>query len=371
MRDTEKLIQAAIRSSTFPGAVLVVSLKGKVVYHKAFGQADIFAGTAMTTQTFFDLASLTKSLATTLAVMRLVQAGRLGLDQPIVEILPVLDGSGKQKITTRHLLEHTSGLPAWRPWFIRLRHYPPAERSEKLRRLLIAEPLQAQPGKITVYSDLGFMLLSWIIEEISAQRLDHFVNAEVYDPLGIEDIFYLDRWSVSVPADQFAATQLCPWRQRLLKGQVDDDNTWAMGGIGGQAGLFGTAIEVGVLAETLRLTAAGVAISDLFTTRTVSRFFERQSSGRALGFDVPTRPDSSTGQFFADNSVGHLGHTGTSFWIDRDKALVVVLLTNRVHPFRFSTGILSFRPRLHDAIVRELGLTLTTDYTRFQNSKTD
>lgn len=371
MRDTEKLIQEAIKSSIFPGAVLVVSLKGRVVFHKAFGLADIFAGTAVTTRTLFDLASLTKPLATTLAVMRLVQEGRFGLDQPLVEILPALDGSGKQKITTRHLLAHTSGMPHWRPWFVRLRHCPPAKRREELRRLLVAEPLQAQPGKITVYSDLGFMLLAWMIEEISTQRLDRFVNAEVYDPLGIEDIFYLDRWSVSVPADQFAATQLCPWRRCLLKGQVDDDNTWAMGGIGGQAGLFGTAIEVGVLAETLRLTAAGVATSDLFTTRTVNRFFERQSSGRALGFDVPTRPDSSTGQFFADSSVGHLGHTGTSFWIDRDKALVVVLLTNRVHPFRFSTGILPFRSRLHDVIIRELGLTPTTDQKWSKNSKTD
>jgi CubicO group peptidase (beta-lactamase class C family) len=356
MRDTEKLIQEAIRSSIFPGAVLMVSLKGRVVFNKAFGRADIFTDTAMTTQTFFDLASLTKPLATTLAVMRLVQEGRLGLDQSIVEILPPLDGSDTQKITPRHLLTHTSGLPHWRPWFIRLRRYPPAKRREALQRLLIAEPLEAQPGEITVYSDLGFMLLAWIIEEISAQRLDYFVNAEVYDPLGIEDLFYIDRWSVSVPVDQFAATQLCPWRRRLLKGQVDDDNTWAVGGIGGQAGLFGTAIEVGVLAETLRLTAAGVETSDLFTTRTINRFFKRQASGRALGFDVPTRPDSSTGQFFTDNSVGHLGHTGTSFWIDPDKSLVVVLLTNRVHPFRFSTGILPFRPKLHDMVVQELEL---------------
>ncbi len=356
MKDTEALIHKAIRSSIFPGAVLAVSLKGKIVFHEAFGQADIFTGTPMTTQTFFDLASLTKPLATTLAVMRLVQEGQLGLDQPIVEILPALDGSGKQKLTTRHLLTHTSGLPPWRPWFIRLRHLPRSRRKEALHRLLIAAPLEAEPGEITAYSDLGFMLLAWIIEEISNQRLDHFVNAGVYDPLGIEDIFYIARWSVAVPTDEFAAAQLCPWRRRLIKGQVDDDNTWVMGGVGGQAGLFGTAIEVSVLAETLRLTAAGTEISDLFTSRTVSRFFKRQASGRALGFDMPTHPDSSTGRFFADSSVGHLGHTGTSFWIDPEKALVVVLLTNRVHPFRFSTGILPFRTRLHDTVVQALGL---------------
>ncbi|MCP3955967.1 MAG: beta-lactamase family protein [Desulfobacterales bacterium] len=331
-------------------------MKGKVVFHAAFGQADLFAGTPMTAQTFFDLASLTKPLATTLALMRLVEDRRLDLDQPVVEILPSLDRSGKQKITARHLLTHTSGLPSWRPWFIHLWDCPRARRREELHRFLIAEPLETETGEVTAYSDLGFMLLAWIIEEISGQRLDHFVNAAVYDPLGIEDLFYLDRWSVSVPVDRFAATQLCPWRQRLLKGQVDDDNTWAMGGIGGQAGLFGTAIEVSVLAETLRLTAAGTSVSDLFTTRNVNRFFERQASGRALGFDVPNRTDSSTGHYLADSSVGHLGHTGTSFWIDPEKALVVTLLTNRVHPFRFSTGIQSFRPRLHDTVVQELGL---------------
>ncbi len=356
MHETKNLILDAITKRVFPGAVLAISLKGKVVFHEAFGQADIFTGTPMTTQTFFDLASLTKPLATTLAVIRLVEEGRLDLDQPIVEILPVLDGSGKQAITIRHLLAHTSGLPSWRPWFIRLRHLPRSQRRAALHRLLINASLETEPGKTTAYSDLGFMLLAWIIEEISKQRLDQFINAQVYDPLNIEDLFYIDRWSVSVPVDQFAATQLCPWRQRLLKGQVDDDNTWAVGGIDGQAGLFGTAIEVGVLAETLRLTAAGTETSGLFTTRTVNRFFKRQGSGRALGFDMPTRPDSSTGQFFADSSVGHLGHTGTSFWIDPEKALVVILLTNRVHPFRFSSGIQPFRSRLHDTVVQELGL---------------
>ncbi|MCP3871294.1 MAG: beta-lactamase family protein, partial [Gammaproteobacteria bacterium] len=291
-----------------------------------------------------------------LAVMRLVQEGRLGLDQSIVEILPALDGAGKRKITVRQLLTHTSGLPSWHPWFIPLRCLPHSRRKEALHRLLINEPLEAEPGEITAYSDLGFMLLAWIIEEISGQRLDRYVNEAVYDPMFIEDLFYIDRWSVSVPTDEFAATQLCPWRQRLLKGHVDDDNTWVMGGVGGQAGLFGTAIEVGVLAETLRLIAAGSETAGPFTSRTVNQFFERQASGRALGFDVPTHPDSSTGQFFADSSVGHLGHTGTSFWIDPEKALVVILLTNRVHPFRFSTGILPFRPRLHDTVVQELGL---------------
>jgi CubicO group peptidase (beta-lactamase class C family) len=200
------------------------------------------------------------------------------------------------------------------------------------------------------------MLLAWVVEELSQQRLDRYVNAEVYDPLNVEDLFYLDRWSVAPPVERFAATQLCPWRNRLLKGQVDDDNTWAMGGIGGQAGLFGTAVEVCALMEALLLASSGTDLSGPFTSKTICRYFERNGDGRALGFDVPTRPGSSSGQYFSDSSVGHLGFTGTSFWADPERGLVVVLLTNRVHPYRFNDGIRSFRPKLHDTVVQELGL---------------
>jgi len=356
MIDTEKLINDAIEKQIFPGAVIAVSLKGKIALHKAFGQADIFAKQAMTAETFFDLASLTKPLATAPAIMALEHAQKLELDQPIVELLPGLDGSGKEKITVRQLLDHTSGLPDWRPWFLELMKVPGEQRNARLQELLIAEPLDAKPGKQTVYSDLGFMLLALLIEEQSGQRLDRYVNAEVYGPLNIEDLFYLDRWSVAPPVERFAATQLCPWRNRLLKGQVDDDNTWAMGGIGGQAGLFGTAVEVCALMEALLLANGGTDLSGPFSSETICRYFERSSDGRALGFDVPTRPGSSSGQYFSDSSVGHLGFTGTSFWADPERGLVVVLLTNRVHPFRFNEGIRSFRPKLHDMVIKELGL---------------
>jgi len=345
MIETEKLIKDAIEERIFHGAVIAVSLKGKIALHKAFGMADIFAGQRMTTETFFDLASLTKPLATAPAIMALEHARKLELDQPIAELLPALIGSGKEKITVRHLLNHTSGLPDWRPWFIELMKFPGEQRSEKLRELLIAGPLDANPGSQTVYSDLGFMLLAWLVEELSQQRLDRYVNAEVYDPLNIEDLFYLDRWSVAPPVERFAATQLCPWRNRLLKGQVDDDNTWAMGGVGGQAGLFGTAVEVCAMMEALLLANGGTDLSGPFTSETICRYFEREGDGRALGFDVPFRPGSSSGQYFSDSSVGHLGFTGTSFWADPERGLVVVLLTNRVHPFRFNEGIRSFRPK--------------------------
>ena len=194
MQDTKKLILDAIASNIFPGAVLSVSLKGEVVFHEAYGMADIFSGSKMTVKTFFDLASLTKPLATTLALMLLMQEGRISLDQPIIEILPGFEGSGKRKITIRHLLCHTSGMPDWRPWFFRLRRRPSAERKELLHRLLTAELLCSEPGSKTIYSDLGFMLLEWIIEEVSGDRLDRFVQQAVYKPLGITDLFYIDLW---------------------------------------------------------------------------------------------------------------------------------------------------------------------------------
>ena len=356
MKDTESLISKAIATAIFPGAVIAVTLKGKIVLHKAFGQADIFAGTPMTVKTFFDLASLTKPLATTLAVMHLEQTGQINLDQPVVETLLTLAGSGKEQITPRHLLSHTSGLPDWRPWFMPLMRISPEKRMRRLHELLMAEPLEASPGSRTIYSDLGFMLLAWLVEETCGQRLNCFVNAALYAPLHIKDLFYRDLENTAAPLDRFAAAQLCPWRNRLLKGQVDDDNTWAVGGIGGQAGLFGTAIAVCTLVERLLLATLGTDLPNVLPSETVNRFFERQENGRALGFDVPTRPGCSCGQFFTDSSVGHLGFTGTSFWADPERALVVVLLTNRVHPFRYATGIKSFRPQLHDRIVQELGL---------------
>ncbi len=357
MQDTETLIQKAILAKIFPGAVLAVSLKGKAICHTAFGMADIFSGTQMQTHTFCDLASLTKPLATTLCLMRLVQDGKLALDQPLAEILPVLTDSGKAKITLRQLLNHTAGLPDWCPWYIQLMKRPLADRKAFLQRLLTAEPLLCPPGKKTLYSDLGFMLLEWVIETTSNFSLDRLVKETIYLPLGITDLFFVDRQNEAPAAAQFAATQLCPWRGRLLKGQVDDDNTWAMGGTSGQAGLFGTAQAVSTLLNTLLATLAGDGRPDVLPASVIRQFMLKQTPrGRALGFDVPTRPGSSSGRFFSDSSVGHLGFTGTSFWADPERSLVVVLLTNRVHPFRFAGGIRTFRAVLHDQVVQELGL---------------
>lgn len=351
----DTLMHSALEQRVFPGAVLLVGVEGNVVLHKAYGMADLFSERPMTRDTLFDLASLTKPLAMAVACMVLVQQDRLDLDLPCAAIWPSFFKEDKKKITPRHLLSHTSGLPPWMPYFMRLRHMPPVERVAALERFIQAEPLNNLPGQKDDYSDLGYILLQWLVERISGLPLDQWVRKQVYDPLNLSRLFYLDLGRAGLPREQFAAAELCPWRNRLLCGQVHDDNAYVMGGVAGHAGLFGTAMAVFELLQAL-LKADGQASSpSIFEPAVVHIFFERQGAHRyALGFDTPSDQASSAGHYFPADSVGHLGFTGTSFWANRQKQAVVVLLTNRVHPSRFNLAIKTFRPQLHDAIMESI-----------------
>jgi serine-type D-Ala-D-Ala carboxypeptidase len=352
LKRIEALMHQGLRRHIFPGAVLLVGVDGKVALHQAYGMADLFSVQPMTCDTFFDLASLTKPLATVLASMVLVQQGRLALDRPCGEMLPGLFKAGKHNITPRHLLSHCSGLPAWRPYYMRLHHLKRAERPLALTKWLQDEALVFSPGEKEAYSDLGFILLQWLIEKISGQRLDRFVEQEIYRPLNLPALFFVDLYQSGATQNGFAATELCPWRNRLLCGQVHDDNAYAMGGIAGHAGLFGTARAVFDLLHTLMLADQGDAAQTVFDPAVVHTFFQRQGSFRyALGFDTPSDHGSSAGNNFPADSVGHLGYTGTSFWVHRPQRVVVILLTNRVHPSRYNMGIRAFRPQLHNAIM--------------------
>ena len=198
------------------------------------------------------------------------------------------------------------------------------------------------------------MLLEWVLEAATGHRLDHWVTQEVFQPLGIESLFFVDL--EAPPRDaKFAATELCPRRQMLLNGCVHDDNAYAVGGICGHAGLFGTAMDVHALLQELLLTYHDRPARGLFESKYVKRLFEkRPDSDWVLGFDTPSGEGSSSGHYFSRNSVGHLGFTGTSFWMDLDRRITVVLLTNRVHPSRENQKIKSFRPQIHDAIMKNL-----------------
>jgi CubicO group peptidase (beta-lactamase class C family) len=344
-------MQKALSDGVFPGAVLLAGVGKQVVLHAAYGVANLVTRQPVTTATVFDLASLTKPLATTLAIMRLYEQGRIGLEQPISSILPVFAKTDKRGATIAQLLSHTGGVPDYRPYYIDLSAWPPGERKARLRELLAEEPLLQPPGERSLYSDIGFMILEWVIETVSGRRLDHFLTEEIYAPLGIADsVFFIDL-SRPAPIGSYAATERCTWRGRLLEAQVHDENAYVLGGIAGHAGLFGTARGVYcILAELLRAYHEKEG-PWRFESRTVQRFFQRTGrADKALGFDMPAALNPSCGRFFSPDSIGHLGFTGTSFWVDLSQSVVVVILTNRVHPTRNNIAIRSFRPLIHDAI---------------------
>jgi serine-type D-Ala-D-Ala carboxypeptidase len=344
------LMDQAMNEEVFPGAVLLVGGPGGVLFKRAFGVANRFTGEPVSLQTVFDLASLTKPLATTLALMYMIQEGMLALETCLGAVLPAFRNTSKHAIQIRHLLYHTSGLPAHREYYHDLASMPLKERKTALRRLLVNEPLVRSIGMAPEYSDLGFMILCWIIEAVTNERLDHYVKKKIYSPLGLQHLFFRD---LTEPKNEvaFAATEICPWRKELMVGAVSDDNAWVTGGIDGHAGLFGTAEDVYGLLRALQAAYDGKA-SLVFQPELVQAFLKRDaSSSRALGFDAPSLQGSSSGGLFSVNTVGHLGFTGTSFWMDLDRGIILILLTNRIHPDRNNNRIKRFRPILHDAVM--------------------
>ena len=354
MKTADLLMKQDISENVFPGAVLLVSRNERLVFLKAYGFADVFTKRAMATDTIFDLASLTKPLATTLAVMMLIQQNMMGLDQNLGSIDPTFTNSEKDRIKIKHLLAHVSGLPDYKPYYLQLGELPQKKRKSALQELLLAEPLVAPIGEQVLYSDLGFMILKWIVESVCGQRLDRLVQEHIYHPSGIHGLYFIDL-AAGAPKGNFAATEKCPWRNAVLNGQVHDENAYVMGGIGGHAGLFGSAEEVHSLLSILLSVYQGNRSDFLLRKELVQLFFNRQNfAGRALGFDSPDSRDASCGKYFAESSVGHLGFTGTSFWMDLEKSVIVILLTNRVHPGRDNDQIKAFRPILHDTVMKEL-----------------
>lgn len=356
MVEVDRLMRQALADGVFPGAVLLVGRGENVLFHAAFGDANRFTGEPMTPGTVFDLASLTKSLATTLAVMRLHQQGRLDVEQRLASVLPAFGDGDKGGVTIAQLLSHTSGLPDYRPFYLDLAARPAPERKNLLRERLVQEPLLCAPGERMLYSDLGFMILEWAVETVSGRRLDRYVAEEVHAPMGAADALFFVDLSRSPPAGRFAATEQCAWRGRLIEAEVHDENAHALGGVAGHAGLFGTVEGVHrVLSELLNAYHREDG-GRLFDRRTVHRFFQRvPGTDKALGFDMPAPVNPSCGRFFPPTGIGHLGFTGTSFWVHLEQSVAVILLTNRVHPNRANIAIRGFRPVIHDAVMEAVG----------------
>ncbi|MCP4021628.1 MAG: serine hydrolase, partial [Desulfobacteraceae bacterium] len=244
------MMESAVTDGVFPGAVLLFSKEGSILVHEAFGTLETDGNQKMVKDTIFDLASLTKPLATALCSIKLIETGQFFLDQKIDTILDECKSPSKNEITIDMLLRHTSGLPAHKEYFKKINLEAEHPRQE-IRKFILDEPLETTPGTNQVYSDLGYMLLTWVIEEICRQRLDIFAHQHLFAPLGIEDLFYIDLLNKDrIPHSKIhriAPTEKCPWRQKLLRAEVHDDNAWAAGGIEGHAGLFGDAASVHML----------------------------------------------------------------------------------------------------------------------------
>ena len=358
MKAVHDLMAHAVHEGVFPGSVLLVAKEGQIVFFEALGHARLRPERAMTKDTVFDLASLTKPLATTLALMILVQQGRLRLDQTLGSTVPEFLGTHKQGIAIGQLLSHCSGLPDYRPYYETLTKVPFPGRNRVLQNLLLGEESVYEPGKACLYSDIGFMILKWVVEAVAEKPFDRFVEESVYGPLKLKDLFFILLDNHSRRDDRpYGATEDCPWRGRTLEGEVHDENAHALGGVAGHAGLFGTAQDISILLLELLKAYLGESSTGLFHHDVVRAFFQRHSDvgSWALGFDTPSRPDSSSGRHFSDRSVGHLGFTGTSFWMDLQKAVMVVLLSNRIHPSRKNEKIAGFRPLLHDTVMGAMG----------------
>jgi CubicO group peptidase (beta-lactamase class C family) len=357
----QALLMKGVRNGVYPGAVLLVARSGEILFFQEVGHRSMIPHDfPMKKDTIFDLASLTKPLATTLAAMKLVNEGKLYLDQPLKDLMPGDFPKDKHALTVRQLLCHCAGFAEWKPLYLELEDSRPEERKATLRKLLSNMSLDYSPGERTLYSDLGFMVLEWVIEKRAGIPMHIFLDRHFYTPLSLKKTFLSSKSSkVRFKEDQFASTEDCPWRGKIMRGSVHDENAYIVGGYSGHAGLFGTAKEVYTLVDLLRKVFRSES-HDYLRPETVKTFFAGQNivdgSTWALGWDTPSPQDSSSGKYFSGKSVGHLGFTGTSVWMDLERDAVVVFLTNRIHPTRDNEKIKAFRPRLHDLIMEELGI---------------
>jgi len=353
----KRLLNKGVRDGVYPGAVLLVAHKGRTVLVQEAGHRAMPPAAPMTLDTVFDLASLTKPLATSVALMKCVDEGKIDLDQPLGSLLPKPLGN-KKDLTARLILAHCAGFNDWEPFYLKLVESAPDIRKQLLREWIIEAPLVYQPGEQTLYSDLGFMILEWVIEECTRMPLHDFLHRSLYSPLSMNKTFFSgSAFPMSVEEDQIAATEDCPWRKRVIKGSVHDENAFAIGGYSGHAGLFGTAGDIHTLLNLLMSHFLGNR-NDYFKPETVRAFFTRQDfvkdSPWALGWDTPSPQGSSSGRYFSEKTVGHLGFTGTSVWMNLEQDVLVIFLTNRIHPTRKNEKIKAFRPELHNLVMQEI-----------------
>jgi len=340
----DHVIERGIRAGGYPGASVVVGRRGAAVWEKGFGRLGWSSSDPdVTANTIYDLASLTKVVGTTTAVMLLFDEDKIQLDEPVKNYLPEFSGGDKDLVTVRMLLEHRSGLPAGRDlWRL-------ASSPADARRAVLETPLAYKPGRSEEYSDLGADVLGFMVERVSGQSLDAFLDSRVFKPLGMTQTMF--RPSPLLKA-QVAPTEINPPRGYPLQGEVHDENAYALGGVAGHAGIFSTAADLSVFAQMM-LNGGEFQGTRLIKESTVALFTKNTTSRgtRALGWDTCGH-QGSCGKYLSDNAYGHTGFTGTSLWIDPEREMFVILLTNRVHAARAkrpATVIGDVRADLSDA----------------------
>jgi CubicO group peptidase (beta-lactamase class C family) len=374
------ILREAIAQRAFPAASIAVTHKGKLVALKSFGkftyeekqgdapslspsagQGGDFEFPEVTSATLFDLASLTKPVATSTAAMLLHQRGLLELDAPIHGTVPEFvrhSDPRRREVTFRMLLAHCSGLPAYEKLFLK------ASTREDLLRAAFSTPLTADPGSRAEYSDIGFIILGVALEHIAQESLDAFCQREIFGPLTMTRTTFNppagQRPQIPPTADErIEAVAMAPpdksrstFRNRIIQGEVQDENASILGGVAGHAGLFSTAEDLARFAHAMLQGG-----NPILRAETIALFTQRQSTPasttRTLGWDTPSSP-SQSGKYFGPRSFGHLGYTGTSLWIDPDRQLSITLLTNRTWPDCLNQAIKQVRPRFHDAVIEAL-----------------
>ena len=368
----DRALDKAIDAAELPGAVVYARMQrdGEVLEHRSErGFAAVRPERIpMQRETIFDLASLTKPMATATAILLLAADGRIDLDAPVASVLPAFADREKETVTFRHLLTHSAGLKPWRAFHEELRDrerksfepllQTPAGREWVLDRV-VRSALVHEVGKAAVYGDLDFIALGAVVEVVSGQRLDAFCQERIFGPLGMTETRFEPLPDDGSPhqADpgwqrRTAATENCPWRKRIVWGEVHDPNTSAMGGVAGHAGLFSTADDVMTFAQAWLDGWHGR--SKVLPREWVQQFSESQNlphgSDWALGWDTPAATGSSAGKYFGPSSVGHLGFTGTSLWIDLEQEAIIVMLTNRHHLIEKRSKF-TLRAPVHDFVM--------------------
>jgi serine-type D-Ala-D-Ala carboxypeptidase len=326
---------------THAGKLVALKALGRFTYEESSSKVDPV--------TIFDLASLTKVVATATIAMILYERGLLDVETPVVGVLPEFRGQDPRRttVTFRQLLAHSSGLPAYEKLFLR------TKTRDELLREAFSVPLKHEPGNRAEYSDIGFILLAVALERIAGESLDRFCQREIFGPLGMSHTTFNPpvAWKSRIVPTADDRT----FRKHVIQGEVQDENASVIGGVAGHAGLFATAGDIAIFANAMLNGGAGIV-----RAQTLALFTKRQSSpagtSRALGWDTPSTP-SQSGKYFSRTSFGHLGYTGTSLWIDPERQISVTLLTNRTWPDCSNPAIKEVRPKFHDAVVEALGAT--------------